>query len=301
MKFAPIGLFVYNRLEHTTKTVEALRQNDLAARSELFVFADGPRTQAAAAGVQQIRAFIHSITGFHSLTVIEREQNFGLSKSIVAGVSQLCGEFGRAIAVEDDVVTAPDFLTFLNEGLDRYRDEPRTFSVSGFNYPITVATPYPYDAFFSYRFPCWGWGTWKDRWQKTDWSVEDFSQFTLDPERQKRFNRGGNDLSGMLASHMAGKIDSWDTVWGYTHSKHDAVAVLPTISKVYNIGLDGSGVHCRRAPFEQKPLKSPSNGRYRFPEAVALNPHFVHAIHRLHRRSISRRVGSYVLGRLGLR
>jgi hypothetical protein len=290
MRRAPIALFVYNRPEHTSRTVESLRENGLAKDSDLFVFADGAREEAAVALVKQVGRFVRGIKGFQSVTIIERERNFGLSGSIVSGVTQLCDQYGRAIVVEDDVVTAPDFLPFMNRALDRYADEPGIFSVSSFNYPMTAPESYPYDVFFSYRFPCWGWGTWKDRWEKADWSVGDYPEFMADPERQKRFDRGGEDLTWMLTLKMEGRIDGcWDVVWGYTHSKHDAVAMLPVSSKAYNIGLDGSGAHCARAPFRQTALNLGNSSDYRFPDLVALDPYFVAMIQRLHRPSIARK------------
>ena len=298
---APIALFVYNRPEHTEQAINALRDNDLASKSDLFIFADGAKNEADAAAVVEVRRLVHSTEGFRSVTIIARERNFGLSKSIVSGVSQLCDEYGRAIVMEDDVVTAPDFLEFINRGLDRYQDNTRVFSVGGFNLPIRVPSSYPYDAFFSYRFLCWGWGTWKNRWEKADWSVSDYPKFIANREQQKRFDRGGNDLTLMLGRHMAGKIDSWDTVWAYTHSKQDALAVLPVVSKSYNVGFDGSGVHCRRSPFDQAPLTSRAIMSYRFPETVVLEPYFVSEIQRIRHQSRARRFARSFCDRLGLR
>jgi hypothetical protein len=301
-KLAPIALFVYNRPEHTRRTVEALQKNELAQRSDLFVFADGPKNEAATGGVGQVRKFARGISGFRSVTIVERDHNFGLSKSIVSGATQLCEEYGRMIAVEDDIVTAPDFLSFINQALDRYVGEPAIFSVCGFSYPISVPPSYPYDAFFSYRFACWGWGTWRGRWEKADWSVSDFPQFIANRERQKRFNRGGDDLTGMLALHIAGKnLGGWDAVWAYTHSKHDAAALLPVASKAYNVGLDGSGTNCRRAPFTQSDLTSASDRDYRFPHSVEFDPHLVAEIQRVCHRSFVRRSAKYLLYKLGLK
>jgi hypothetical protein len=287
---APIALFVYNRPVHTQQTIEALRANGLAQQSDLFVFADGPKNEPAAASVREVRRLIRTIDGFKSVTVIERECNLGLSKSVISGVTQLCNEYGRAIVVEDDVLTAPDFLTFVNQGLQRYKDEPRVFSIGAFNLPIVTPQTYAYDAFWSYRFFCWGWGTWKDRWEKADWPVRDFPEFMADREKQQRFNQGGDDLSWLLARHMEGKIDSWDTVWAYTHSKHDAVSLLPISSKVYNIGLDGSGTHCKRAGFDQRVLAWGTSSDYRLPDSLSVDPHFVDEIQRFHRPSMARRL-----------
>lgn len=289
-ELAPIALFVYNRPGHTQRTVEALRTSELARQSDLFVFADGAKNEHAVAAVGEVRKLIRAIDGFKSVTIIERERNLGLSKSVISGVTQLCNDYGRAIVVEDDVLTAPDFLVFVNQGLHRYKEESGVFSIGAFNLPIVTPEAYSYDAFWSYRFFCWGWGTWKDRWEKADWSVKDFPEFMADRKKQERFNQGGDDLSWLLARHMEGKVDSWDTVWAYTHSKHDAVSLLPVSSKVYNIGLDGSGTHCKRAAFKQKVVASGIHSDYRFPDSLNVDSHFVAEIQRFHRPSMARRL-----------
>lgn len=298
---APVALFVYNRPDHTRRTVEALQQNKLAPRSDLFVFADGARSTAGTAGVQEVRQFIRGIKGFRSVTLIERDRNFGLAKSVIDGISQIMRDFDRAIAVEDDLLTSPDFLTYINVALDRYSNEHQVFSVSGFNYPIAAPGSYSCDAYFAYGPMCWGWGSWKDRWQKIDWSVSDYPAFISDREQQKKFNRGGSDLSWMLGRQMAGRIDSWDIIWAYSHFRHDAVALLPVVSKVYNTGFDGSGIHCRRAPFKQTLLRSENCSEYRFPDFVELHPYFVDEIRRLRHRSLARRLGRFIYDRLGLK
>jgi O-antigen/teichoic acid export membrane protein len=300
-KLAPIALFAYSRAEHTRKTVESLQANSLAASSDLFVFADGLRQEADAPAVAELRALVRNIHGFNSVTLVEREKNLGLSRSIIAGVTQLCEQYGRVIVVEDDVLTAPDFLTLINAGLDLYENDRRVFSVSGFNYPVDGPESYPFDVFFARRFPCWGWGTWKDRWESADWNVSDYAEFVADPERTKQFNLGGQDLTPMLTMHMTGKADTWDTIWSYTHFRHNAVSVLPVVSRTYNIGLDGSGVHCQRAPFRQKPLPTETKSDFYFPDHVAVDDHFASEIWRLHRRSVARRIARYGFGALKLR
>jgi hypothetical protein len=300
-QIAPVALFVYNRPEHTEQAIKALRENDLASKSDLFIFADGAKNEAGREAVRKVRLIARSIDGFKSTTVVERDCNLGLSKSIIGGVTQLCTEYGRAIAVEDDVMTAPDFLTFLNYALDRYEGEPEIFSVSGFNYPMVAPATYPYDVFFSPRSACWGWATWRNRWNRADWSISDFREFIADREQRRRFNRGGDDLTWLLTRQMAGRVDSWDIVWAYTHFRQDAVAMFPVVSKAYNIGLDGSGVHCRRAPFSQVPLGSCADSTYRFPETVQLDPYFVEEIHRLHRRPLAKKIARYLLDSVGFK
>jgi glycosyltransferase involved in cell wall biosynthesis len=300
-QLAPIALFVYNRPEHTRRTVESLRANTLAPQSDLFVFSDAARKESAAAAVEDVRKFIRTIEGFKSVTIIERERNFGLAASVIAGTTQLCEEFGRLIAVEDDLLTSADFLSFMNCALHRYADDSRIYSVSGFNFSFNAPKDYQYDVYCSYRSMSWGWGTWKDRWEKADWNVSDYLSFSADKNQQRQFNRGGEDLSHILDLQMAGQLDSWSIRWDYTHFKRDALAVLPVVSRVSNTGSDGSGVHCRHATLEQPVLSSAGQTDYRFPHIVEADRFFVGEIQRLHRRSAARKLMQYLKSKMGRR
>jgi hypothetical protein len=294
---APIALFVYNRPEHTRKTIGSLQQNAHASQSDLFVFSDGPKNEAGAAAVQQVRSYIRTIRGFRSVTIIEREQNLGLANSVIAGITKLCNEFGRVIAMEDDLLTAPDFLVFMNQALERYEAEPRIFSVSGFNFGLNgpVQYPYPYDAFCFYRSSSWGWGTWKNRWEQADWKMSDYEAFSADKERQRLFDRGGEDLTGMLSLQMFGKIDSWAIRWAYAHFKQDALALLSLRPRVLNIGCDSHATHTRRKSVKQSPLTGERKSEFQFPDTVGLDAEFVAELQRVLRSSLARKLVRYLL------
>lgn len=293
-KLAPIALFVYNRPEHTRRTVEALRANDLAQKSDLYVFAEAAKDESAAAGVVAVRKFIRSIDGFKSVTIVERDRNLGLAASVIRGVTQVCDEFGRVITVEDDLLTTADFLTFMNQALHRFADEPKLFSVSGFNFALHAPQHYPYDAFCFYRSSSLGWGTWKDRWQKVDWLVSGYNDFSTDKNQRRQFNRGGEDLSDMLAFQMAGRIDSWAIRWAYAHYKQDALSLLSLRPRVFHIGSDGSGTHTRRGALRQLPLTSDHKSDFHFPPVIETDPHLVSELQRLLRPSIARRLVRYL-------
>ena len=64
-----------------------------------------------------------------------------------------------------------------------------------------------------------------------------------DKQWQKRFNRGGDDLTGMLGLQMEGKINSWAIRWVFTQSNLDMYTVYPKNSCILNDGCDGSGTH----------------------------------------------------------
>jgi hypothetical protein len=298
---APIALFVYNRPEHTQRTVNSLRENELASQSDLFVFSDGPKDEAGSVAVQRVRRYICGIQGFRSVTIIERERNLGLASSVIAGTTKLCNEFGRVIGMEDDLLTTPDFLTFMNQALERYETEPRIFSVSGFNFGFDGPEHYGYDAFCFYRSSSLGWGTWKDRWEKADWRMSDYDSFCTDKKRQQQFNRGGEDLSNMLAMQMHGKIDSWAIRWAYTHFKQDAFALLSFRPRVFHIGSDGSATYSRRKSFKQSPLTEERKSEFHYPDTARLEEDFVLELQRSLRPSLARKLVRYFLhGRIRL-
>jgi hypothetical protein len=188
MRPAPIALFVHKRAEHTRRTVEALRADPLAAASDLVVFADAAKTRNHAAAVEAVRDYVRGITGFASVTMVARERNLGLADSITDGVGQMCDAHGRVIAIEDDLIVAPGFLTFLNEGLRRYADYAKVFQISGYMYSGQYGDS---DAFFLPMISCWGWATSKRAWAHYDPAMSGFSQLAENKDLRRRFDLDG--------------------------------------------------------------------------------------------------------------
>ncbi len=258
---APIAMFVYNRKDHAQETIEALAQNDLAKDSDVFIHSDGPSKPEHQAGVEGVRAYLDTLEAkgyFKSVTLIKAPQNIGLSKSIITGVSNIMKRYGQAIIIEDDLVSSRDVLRFLNDGLDFYKDKEDIWAVGAYNIPIDIPDDYGYDVYKAYRTNSWGWASWGDRWKKIDWKMKDYASFLKSRQRQRYFMRGGNDLLEMLSLQMQGKLQSWDSVWCYHQAKFKSFTIYPTVSRIKNIGFDGSGYHGNvnesfDIPFSQEP------------------------------------------------
>ena len=242
MTLAPIVLFVYKRPWHTKQTVEALQKNELANDSDLFIFSDGPKTERDVEKVKEVRNYIKSIYGFKKITVIEREKNWGLAANIIDGVTTIINEYGKIIVLEDDLVTSPYFLRFMNEALEMYKDEEKVWHISGWNYPIEADGLG--DIFFWRVMNCWGWATWVDRWKHYEKNIDEIiNEFTK--KDIKRFNLDGvENFWGQVIANKKGKINSWAIFWYAVIFKNNGLCLNPTVSFVQNIGLDGSGIHC---------------------------------------------------------
>lgn len=241
-KIAPIVLFVYNRPWHTRQTVEALQKNYLANQSDLIIYSDAPKNDQDSSKVQEVRDYLRTIDVFRTVKIIEREKNWGLAANIIDGVTEVVNHYGKVIVMEDDIVTSPAFLSFMNQTLDFYQNENKVWHISGWNYPIDLQSLG--DAFFWRVMNCWGWATWADRWQHFEknprrliqqWSSQQKYHFDLD---------GSGVFWHQVIANLKGKMNTWAIFWYATIYERGGLCLNPTLSYVDNIGHDGSGVHC---------------------------------------------------------
>lgn len=245
---SPIALFVYNRPEHTKRTINALQNNTFASESVVHVFADGAKPGTSEEGLKRIaevRRFVSHIEGFKEVILHFSDTNKGCARSVREGVTEVVQQYGRVIVVEDDIETIPQFLSFMNKALDEYDSDKRVWTVGGMNVDICLPQRYTdkHDLYLVHRSCSWGWATWTDRWKDIDWEVCDADRFFGNTRAMRRFNRGGEGMSQMLKDQLEGKIDAWDIVWDYHIFKHNGYCLRPLKSFTRNIGMDGSGTH----------------------------------------------------------
>jgi len=243
---APIVLFVYNRPEHTRRTVESLISNTLASKSRLFIFSDGAKNDTELKKVNTVRDYIKTIKGFDKIEIVAREMNFGLANSVIKGVDEIFRLYDKAIVMEDDMISSPYFLKFMNDVLIMFENNYSIYSVTGYTFPIKIPDNYNHPLYLAPRASSWGWGTWRDRWKKVDWESKDFDDFINDKFKVNNFNKGGDDLTRMLKNSIEGKIDSWAVKWTYAHFLNNAFCVYPVKSRIKNIGADASGMHTNK-------------------------------------------------------
>jgi len=294
---SPIALFVYNRPEHTRATVAALAKNRLAADSDLFVFADAAANPAAQASVQAVRNYVRGIAGFRSVTVIERPENFGLARSIIEGVTGLCRQHGRVIVLEDDLLTSPYFLDFMNDALDRYESQERVMQVAGYMFVGPLAAKD--DALLLPFISSWGWATWQRAWQHFDPQAAGYERLRNDAAMKAKFNLNGHyNYFRMLERQQRGMVDSWAIRWYLSVFVRDGLALYPRKTLVQNSGFDGSGVNCAVSDFPQDAMEPEFRVRS-MPEEITVSRHAAEVfrnmpVPRLRWRSIRNRLAGFL-------
>ena len=239
--FAPIALFVYNRPEHTRRTLKFLKQNLQADESRLFIFSDGAKDVKQSAKVGEVRELIKQTEGFKSVQIIERETNFGLANSIIDGVGMLTSKYGKVIVFEDDLISSEYTLQYFNDALDRYENEYEVMHIGAYMYPLTdKGLP---ETFFYRAASSWGWATWGRAWKYFEPDIDKIiSQFNA--EKKHRFSiEGTMNFWKQIREFKTGRNNSWAIRWYASVFLNNGLTLNPSASLVNNIGHDGSGIH----------------------------------------------------------
>ena len=242
MSYAPILLFVYNRPSHTLRCVEALLNNSLATESELFIYADGAKDVTQQQAVNEVRNYIRSISGFKHITFIERNENWGLARNIIDGVTTQVNRYGKVIVLEDDLIVAPHFLQFMNDALETYKDEPKVGHIQACDFTQDPTLP---DTFLIKWTGSWGWATWDRAWKHFNPNGKALLQELEARKLTHTFDFNGKyGFTRMLRRQIEGKNNSWAIRWNASLFLKDILSLNVGRSLVQNEGFDGSGTNC---------------------------------------------------------
>lgn len=240
---APIIIFAFNRPQHLRKMLEALQRNTLAAQSDLIIYCDGPRSEAERKLTEETRRVARQAVGFQSVDVVTSDDNMGLGGSIIRGVTEVVAAFDRAIVLEDDLITAPFFLEYMNAGLDLYANNPQVASVHGYLFPHAVDCP-P-ETFFLKGTDCLGWGTWRRAWDFFEPDAAKLLRQLCEAACVDDFNaQGCYDFTGLLVDVAENRNSSWAVRWHASAYLRNMYTLYPGRSLVFHAGSDGSGTNC---------------------------------------------------------
>jgi hypothetical protein len=238
---APIAIFIFKRPEHTRQMLKALANNSEFEKSEIIVFCDGPRDAKEKPQVEAARKVLIDYFWHPQMKIIIREVNMGLSHSIIGGVSEILKEFDRVIVIEDDLITSPHFLRYMNDGLNIYSEVVKVASIHGYVYPVGKKLP---ETFFLRGADCWGWATWRRAWAE----FKPSGSILLEELRARGLTHlfdldDSFGFTNMLEDQVKGRNDSWAVRWHASTFLKEMFTLYPGRSLVANIGNDATGTH----------------------------------------------------------
>jgi hypothetical protein len=241
---APVVIFSYRRPDHLRRTIEGLMRCEEFAQSPVIVYCDGPRNEQERSSVLATQEVAKLLLGDRAEYHF-RDINQGLARSVIAGVTDAVSRFGRVIVVEDDLLVSPYFLRYMNEGLVLYENEAKVASIHAYLYPTQDAMP---ETFFLRGANCWGWATWARAWSVLNENGAQLAQAMKQQRLVSKFDLDGSyPYFRMLLGQIAGNNNSWAVRWHASTFLAGMLTLYPGRTLVENIGMDGSGEHCRQS------------------------------------------------------
>ena len=253
-------------------TVASVLKNSEARESDLYIFVDGARhnKDGEVENVTEVQNYVKTISGFKSIHYDFAKQNKGLGPSIIAGVTEVINLYGRTIVLEDDLILASNCLSFMNQGLEKYENEKKVYSICGYSNKVKVPKDYSADSYFCVRSSSWGWATWSDRWNSVDWELKNWDEYA---EKKIDFNKwGGSDCFSMLQGWKNGSNKSWAIRFCFNQFLQGRFSLFPLLSKIHNNGFGTEATNCtnkyNRFKFE---FDKSNNKSFVFPLSLEMN------------------------------
>ncbi len=263
-----IVVFAYNRSQHLKRVLDGLKENK--GVSKLYIFQDGLRCEEHKEEWEKTQTAIREIE-WCEVSYQQSPYNKGLAKSIVDGVNTVFRENDAVIVLEDDCVPAPDFFAFMKQCFDKYKDNQKVYTVSGYAWSIHLPQA-QYDIYGCGRISSWGWGTWKDRWEQYKVDNDIIRRLKADRDKSRYLALWGTDLERVLLERLQGMNDSWAVYWALHVIEKEGLCINPYKSLIDNIGMDGTGVHCGKTKAFQVAVSDEIKESYMLPEELEIMP-----------------------------
>lgn len=250
--FAPVIIPTLCRYDHFKQCIESLSKCTFANQTEVYVGLDYPAKDEHWDGYKKIKSYLASVgnMGFKNLTIIERERNYGFGPTgnFRMLVNFILSKYDRFIATEDDNVFSPNFLEFINKGLEKFKDDQKILAICGYCHPYKIKHGDNNYFMQNVDFSAWGYGIWKDRYDAFCNNVNHkyFYKKVCNPYNGYLLYRQGFNRLRDFFLYLTRKnfIPVNDDVLSIYMAMEKMNVVMPTTTKVRNEGWDGTGRNC---------------------------------------------------------
>ncbi len=271
---APIGIPVFNRIEHTKLLFNSLLQNELVEESEIYIFCDLEKNTNDKESVLEVRKYVESLSGFKSKQIILRDYNYGLADNTIDGVNHIFKIHEKLIWVEDDKELSPYFLKYMNQGLNYYEAQKKIMSISGYCFPTDNKNTND-SAVITRLMVCWTWATWKDRWLYFDRNISIMNKFNRSMKYQFNFENT-NLFWRQLVGNKTGRAKTWAIFWYASIFINNGLCVCPIEPLAIDTGSDGSGTNIEKTDIFKNELSNKDN--FIFPSVIQENKDYYESL-----------------------
>ena len=296
MRNIAICLFVYNRSCHTMQALRSLSQCKNFTNFRLYIFSDNFNASKKD-DISKVNLVRNEILKFKkenkNIFIKFSKTNLGLYKNLTKGISYVLTKYHSVIVLEDDLIVDKNFLNFMYNSLEKFKNKKNILQISGYSYPINCNSS---DAYFLNLTSCWGWATWSDRWRafikfsKNKKLIHEiYNNIQYDSNKKSNFNVNGSyNYLKMLKKQLTSQFNSWGILF-YLFSFHkNFLNLFPPSTLVENRGFDGSGSHKSTSNVFNKVVSKDIIKRIGYPRMNKLNNYN------------QKQVGIFLLKELGL-
>ncbi len=230
----PIILFVYNRLVHTKKVIKALSKNKEFNQSPFYIFSDNSKESKDIEAVNQVRNYIQTID-HPNKTIIHRKENFGINRNFMEGITQVLKTYSAVIIIDDDTIVSPFFLKFMNDSLEKYKDQKNVGAINGYS-PMFLSKM-KQETYFMYKAASWGWAVWKRSWSGFTYQHKVYWEEIVKKNKEDLITYNGNLF------WVKDKLSIIDIQFKMYMILNNMLVLSPTRSLVITIGNDGTGIN----------------------------------------------------------
>jgi len=252
IKYAPVLIPTLNRYQHFKECLESIERCTWAEHTDVYVALDYPPSDKYVEGWRMIDAYLKEkerTNGFHQLIVFRRDHNCGIGKegsNINLLTTYVRGFADRYILTEDDNVFSSNALVYFDRLLDKYETDDRITRITGYNYDNTYPEDFEGNYYLAQTVYPWVNAIWtnknRDRLQYSN--LDYLRQLVRNAETRRVLKAKRPEALAAIVSMIKRNQLYGDTIEECYMMLNDKYYILPRVSKVRNIGNDGTGVHC---------------------------------------------------------
>lgn len=240
MVITPVLFETFVRVDYARQVWEAIK---VAQPKTLYFYSNKGRAEKEGEIERnnEIRSWVNEIDWDCDLHTWFREECVDVYTSLRGAIDWLFDNEEAGIILEDDCVPTMAFFSFVDQMIEKFRNNNSVWCISGdnwFNYQSNE-----FDYHFSHYHFMYGWATWKDRWKMIDWnnlgieeSVNKHAYNSLYKTKEQIVYR---EREVIREKKFLENTKCWDMYWGIVMDQHRALTVHPKINLVHNIGVSG--------------------------------------------------------------
>lgn len=240
--YTPVLLLCFNRPEQTQQVFETIRS---VKPQKLYVAVDAPREGRAddVENSKKVKEIVTNVDWECETHYLFQEKNLGCSKSGVTAWDWIFETEDRMIFIEDDGVGTKSAFFFVQDMLERYKDDNRIAYVGAVNHKLQ----YGDKSYFFSRYPdsTYFMGTWKRTHKLYEYELESYNQI----KDSKSFNDSfwgwqervilNQRFSSYIESIKQGRRhNTYDVQMLYLCYKHNMYNIYPNVNMISNIGTE---------------------------------------------------------------